>query len=56
MNARVMIEIKDEFFLDQTFFSKKNSLKQQLKVLSKFIIAKVHLSLGYKTPNSVYKK
>lgn len=48
--------LKDEFFLDQTFFSKKNAQTATKSAIKIYNNERLHLSLGYKTPNSVYKK
>jgi len=48
--------LKDEFYLDQTFFSTlhaKIAVKNAVKLYNN---ERLHLSLDYKTPNSVYKK
>jgi transposase InsO family protein len=48
--------LKDEFFLDQTFFSKKHAQTATKSAIKIYNNERLHLSLGYKTPNSVYKK
>ena len=47
--------LKDEFYLDQTFYNTKHSqiaVKNTIKIYNN---ERLHLSLDYKTPNSVYK-
>ena len=47
--------LKDEFYLDQTFYNTKHSqvaVKNAIKIYNN---ERQHLSLDYKTPNSVYK-
>jgi transposase InsO family protein len=47
--------LKDEFYLDQCFFSTlyaKRAAKNAIKIYNN---KRLHLSLGYKTPNTVYK-
>jgi len=47
--------LKDEFYLDQTFYNTKHSqvaVKNAIKIYNN---ERLHLSLGFKTPNSVYK-
>lgn len=47
--------LKDEFYLDQTFYTTKHSqvaVKNAIKIYNN---ERLHLSLGFKTPNSVYK-
>jgi transposase InsO family protein len=48
--------LKDEFFLDQTLFSKKHAQTATKRAIKIYNNERLHLSLGYKTPNSVYKK
>ena len=46
--------LKDEFYLDQTFYNTKHSqvaVKNAIKIYNN---ERLHLSLGFKTPNSVY--
>jgi putative transposase len=47
--------LKDEFYLDQTFYNTKHSqvaVKNAIKIYNN---ERLHLSLDYKTPNSVYQ-
>jgi transposase InsO family protein len=44
--------LKDEFFLDHTFFSKKLAQMATKSAIKIYNNEKLHLSLGYKTPNS----
>jgi len=48
--------LKDEFYLDLTFFSTKIAQKAVKNAIKLYNNERLHLSLGYKTPNSVYKK
>lgn len=48
--------LKDEFYLDITFFSTKIAQKAVKNAIKLYNNERLHLSLGYKTPNSVYKK
>jgi transposase InsO family protein len=47
--------LKDEFYLDITFFSTKIAQKAVKNAIKLYNNERLHLSLGYKTPNSVYK-
>ena len=47
--------LKDEFYLDITFFSAKIAQKAVKNAIKLYNNERLHLSLGYKTPNSVYK-
>ena len=47
--------LKDEFYLDQTFFSKKAATKATDNAINIYNNKRLHLSLGYKTPNMVFK-
>jgi putative transposase len=47
--------LKDEFYLDQTFYSlshARNAVKNAIEIYNS---KRLHLSLGYKTPNFVYE-
>lgn len=47
--------LKDEFYLDQTFYNTKHSqlaVKNAIKIYNN---ERLHLSLNFKTPNMVYK-
>jgi len=47
--------LKGEFYLDVTFFSTKIAQKAVKNVIKLYNNERLHLSLEYKTPNSVYK-
>ncbi|MFC0879021.1 IS3 family transposase, partial [Saccharicrinis sp. FJH2] len=47
--------LKDEFYLDQTFFSKKIASKATHNAIYIYNNKRLHISLGYKTPNMVFK-
>lgn len=47
--------LKDEFYLDITFFSIKIAQKAVKNAINLYNKERLHLSLGYKTPDSVYK-
>ncbi len=47
--------LKDEFYLDQTFYNTKHSQLAVKNAIKLYNNQRLHLSLGYKTPNSVYK-
>jgi transposase InsO family protein len=47
--------LKDEFYLDQTFFSTKIAQRAVKNAIKLYNNERLHLSLGYKTPNSVYQ-
>jgi putative transposase len=47
--------LKDEFYLDQTFFSKKAASAATDNAINIYNNKRLHLSLGYKTPNMVFK-
>ncbi len=48
--------LKDEFYLDNTFFSTKIAQKAVKNAIKLYNNERLHVSLGYKTPNSVHKK
>ncbi len=48
--------LKDEFYLDQTFFDTKHAKRATKNAIKLYNNERLHLSLGYKTPNSVYRK
>ncbi len=48
--------LKDEFYLDQTFFDTKYAKRATKNAIKLYNNERLHLSLGYKTPNSVYRK
>ena len=52
---RVNGTLKDEFYLDQTFFSKKAASLATDNAISIYNNKRLHVSLGYKTPNMVFK-
>jgi transposase InsO family protein len=47
--------LKDEFYLDQTFFSKKAATNATDNAINIYNNKRLHLSLGYKTPNMVFE-
>lgn len=47
--------LKDEFFLDQCFFNKKSAYHATRNAIEIYNNKRLHLSLGYKTPNIVFK-
>jgi putative transposase len=46
----------DEFFLDQTFASLKEARRATKNAIKIYNTKRLHLSLEYKTPQSVYEK
>jgi len=47
--------LKDEFYLDQTFFDVKHAQRATKNAINLYNELRLHLSLDYKTPNMVYK-
>jgi len=47
--------LKDEFYLDQCFFSTHHASKATKNAINIYNSKRLHLSLGYKTPNMVFK-
>lgn len=47
--------LKDEFYLDQTFFSKKAAIYATDNAIYIYNNKRLHLSLGYKTPDMAFK-
>lgn len=47
--------LKDEFYLDQCFFNKKSASDATKNAIDIYNNKRLHLSLGYKTPNMVFK-
>jgi putative transposase len=47
--------LKDEFYLDQTFFSTRNASLAAKNAIDIYNNKRLHVSLGYKTPDSVFK-
>ena len=47
--------LKDEFYLDQTFFDVKHAQRATKNAIKLYNELRLHLSLDYKTPNMVYK-
>jgi transposase InsO family protein len=47
--------LKDEFYLDQTFFNKKSACRATDNAINIYNNKRLHLSLRYKTPNMVFK-
>lgn len=46
--------LKDEFYLDQCFFNTEHASKAAKSAISVYNNKRIHLSLGYKTPNMVF--
>jgi hypothetical protein len=47
--------LKDEFYLDQCFYSTHHASKATKNAINIYNSKRLHLSLGYKTPNMVFK-
>lgn len=47
--------LKDEFYLDQCFFSTVHASGASKNAINIYNSIRLHLSLGYKTPNMVFK-
>jgi len=47
--------LKDEFYLDQTFFTLAIARKASKNAIKVYNTHRLHLSLGYKTPDSMFK-
>jgi hypothetical protein len=47
--------LKDEFYLDQTFFNTRNAEQAAKNAIDIYNNKRLHVSLGYKTPNMVFK-
>ena len=47
--------LKDEFYLDQTFFDVKHAQRATKSAIRLYNELRLHLSLDYKTPENVYK-
>lgn len=47
--------LKDEFYLDQTFFSTKAAKETTKNVIQLYNSKRLHVSLNYRTPENVYK-
>ena len=47
--------LKDEFYLDQCFFDTRYAIKATKNAIYIYNNKRLHLSLGYKTPNMVFK-
>lgn len=47
--------LKDEFYLDQCFFSTQHACIATKSAIDIYNYKRLHLSLGYKTPNEVFK-
>jgi putative transposase len=47
--------LKDEFYLDQCFFSTEHARIAAINAIKIYNSKRLHLSLGYKTPDSVFK-
>lgn len=48
--------LKDEFFLDQTFFDIAHARRATRSAIKLYNELRLHVSLGYKTPDLVYKQ
>lgn len=48
--------LKDEFYLDQTFYSKQSASDATDNAIKIYNSKRLHISLGYKTPDMVFKK
>jgi len=55
MAERVNGILKDEFYLDQCFFSTDHACIAAKNAIEIYNSKRLHLSLGYKTPNMVFK-
>lgn len=55
MAERVNGILKDEFYLDQCFFSTIHACIAAKNAIDIYNSKRLHVSLGYKTPNSVFK-
>jgi transposase InsO family protein len=55
MAERVNGKLKDEFYLDQCFFSTEHARLAAINAIKIYNSKRLHLSLGYKTPDSVFK-
>jgi len=47
--------LKDEFYLDQTFMNTAPAKRAAKNAINLYNKIRLHLSLGFKTPNMVYK-
>jgi len=47
--------LKDEFYLDQCFFNKRSATNATDNAINIYNNKRLHLPLGYKTPNMVFK-
>lgn len=47
--------LKDEFYLDQTFFDTTHAKRATKSAIKLYNELRLHVSLGYKTPENVYK-
>jgi len=47
--------LKDEFYIDQTFMSVAQAKRAAKSTIKLYNEIRLHLSLGFKTPNMVYK-
>ncbi|WCO00300.1 integrase core domain-containing protein [Psychroserpens ponticola] len=55
MAERVNGILKDEFYLDQTFDNVTHAKRAAKNAINLYNEIRLHLPLGYKTPNMVYK-
>ena len=54
MAERVKGILKDEFYLDQVFFSTQHAMMAARNAINIYNSKRLHLSLGYKKPNMVF--
>jgi putative transposase len=47
--------LKDEFYLDQTFFNVEHAKRATKSAIKLYNEVRLHLSLNYRTPENVYK-
>jgi len=47
--------LKDEFYLDQTFFDVSHAQRAAKNAIKLYNEVRLHLSLNFKTPENVYK-
>jgi len=52
---RVNCILKDEFYLDQTFFDVSHAQRAAKSAIKLYNEVRLHLSLNFKTPENVYK-
>ena len=52
---RVNVILKDEFYLDQCFYSLSHARGAVKNAIEIYNTKRLHLSLGFKTPNMVFE-